>query len=87
MLLVPCLLLAGGGSGGSIWIVCKDVQGHGSISVNGGSGYGQGGGGGAGRIAVQAQELGKFNITLSAHGGQYIYLSVQSFTPGLYTNP
>ena len=48
----------GGGSGGSIWIVCNILKGYGKFTANGGGSptdakYGYHGGGGAGgRIAV-----------------------------------
>ncbi|MFZ2881675.1 MAG: hypothetical protein WA019_01225, partial [Candidatus Moraniibacteriota bacterium] len=44
----------GGGSGGSIWLVCNQLSGTGSITANGGNGNTAtiGGGGGGGRIAI-----------------------------------
>ncbi|XP_076091252.1 uncharacterized protein LOC143063127 [Mytilus galloprovincialis] len=60
---------AGGGSGGSVWIVCDEVVGHGVITANGGNGNGQGGGGSGGRISIQSSNTNKLNITLKAYGG------------------
>jgi hypothetical protein len=47
---------AGGGSGGSIWITARTLDGHGYVTANGGAGdpY-QGGGGGGGRIAINTR--------------------------------
>lgn len=60
----------GGGSGGSVWIYCDEVVGHGVITANGGNGTGQGGGGGGGRISIQSSNIYKLNITLKAYGGK-----------------
>lgn len=62
-------LCAGGGSGGSVWIHCEEIVGHGLITANGANGNGIGGGGAGGRISIQASNTNKFNITLKAHGG------------------
>lgn len=57
----------GGGSGGSIWIVCNILKGYGKITANGGGSpydtkYGYHGGGGAGgRIAVYFQKNDTFS--------------------------
>lgn len=40
--------IVGGGSGGSIWIDCEELDGYGIISVNGGVGLLSKGGGGFG---------------------------------------
>jgi len=69
----------GGGSGGSIWIVCDILKGYGKITANGGdspsdSKYGYHGGGGAGgRIAVYFQK----NETFSQfrYVGLYYYIT------------
>ena len=52
-----------------------DITGHGEIHVNGGNAHSidvsqAGGGGAGGRISVQATNLGKFNVTMTAYGGQ-----------------
>lgn len=66
----PAQSTAGGGSGGSIWITCKELSGFGSISVNGGAGSSSSGGGGSGgRIAVYHQTMSKYNGSISAKGG------------------
>lgn len=62
----------GGGSGGSVWIVCDEVVGHGVITANGGNGNGQGGGGSGGRISIQSSNTNKLNITLKAYGGRFL---------------
>ena len=66
--------ISGGGSGGSVWIVCEEIVGHGKISANGGNGGGSysngGGGGGGGRISIKADNVNKLNITLNAWGGK-----------------
>ena len=50
---------SGGGSGGSIWMFCKEIRGYGKISANGGggsmSGSYPGGGGAGGRVAIYFQ--------------------------------
>lgn len=57
----------GGGSGGSIWVVCNILKGYGRITANGGgsspdSKYGYHGGGGAGgRVAVYFQKNETFS--------------------------
>lgn len=43
---------SGGGSGGSIFIECTSLDGHGLISSNGGDGLQDGGSGAGGRISV-----------------------------------
>ena len=44
---------AGGGSGGSIWVITDTLAGAGSIAADGAIGYAsEGGGGGGGRVAV-----------------------------------
>ncbi len=64
----------GGGSGGSIYIITKDLSGSGSMIANGGSGYipsypnNCDGGGGGGRIAVYYQTSTFAGIT-QAKGG------------------
>lgn len=61
---------AGGGSGGSVWINCKELSGFGTISVNGGAGSpSSGGGGSGGRIAIYHQTMKKYNGSISAKGG------------------
>ena len=49
---------SGGGSGGSVWVDCKTLQGNGVISATGGDGgstceHGNGGGGGGGRVRLK----------------------------------
>lgn len=69
------MYLIGGGSGGSIWIVCEEIVGHGLLTAIGGEGNKdstvQGGGGAGGRISIQSKNINKLNITLQAYGGVY----------------
>ena len=47
---------SGGGSGGTIDIEIDDLlEGHGTISADGGKGKGQGGGGAGGRIKIKVK--------------------------------
>ncbi|XP_038052472.1 uncharacterized protein LOC119725183 [Patiria miniata] len=64
---------AGGGSGGSIWIDCEELDGYGHLSADGGNGRNSGGGGAAGRVAVYHQTIRNFNGTISAGGGSSAY--------------
>ena len=70
--------IAGGGAGGSIWIECEEIIGHGWMYANGGNGRGTskqaGGGGGGGRISIETTNANKLNITLEAHGGEGVKL-------------
>lgn len=57
----------GGGSGGSVWIVCKILKGYGKITANGGGspadaryGY-HGGGGSGGRMAIYFEKNDTFS--------------------------
>ena len=60
----------GGGSGGSIWITCDELDGYGSIQARGGSGSsGVAGGGSGGRIAVYYRDIHNYNGTFSVRGG------------------
>ena len=60
----------GGGSGGSIWITCDELDGYGSIQSRGGSGSSGGAGGGSGgRIAVYYRNIHNYNGTFSVRGG------------------
>ena len=72
-----CIII-GGGSGGTIWIECEEIIGHGRMSANGGNGGGSysvgGGGGGGGRISIKSDNVNKLNITLDAYGGEYLVL-------------
>ena len=63
------LSLLGGGSGGSIWIDCEELDGYGRVSANGGKGQGYGGGGSGGRVAIYHQTNRNFNGTIAAQGG------------------
>jgi len=60
---------SGGGSGGSILIRTRALEGSGVIAVNGGAGNGDGGGGGGGRMAVYWQDLEWWYGALTAFGG------------------
>ena len=60
--------VCGGGSGGSIQIVCDHMDGNGVLSVRGGKGINGGGGGAGGRIAIQ-HETQDFRGTAVADGG------------------
>jgi hypothetical protein len=69
---------AGGGSGGSIWVMARTVRGSGSISADGGSGeFFGGGGGGGGRIAIyyltNPGHTNNFTGTMTAYGGDGQY--------------
>lgn len=60
---------AGGGAGGSIWMVATNFTGAGSLSANGGAGEpAHGGGGGGGRISIQCG-TNLFSGSLTAYGG------------------
>ncbi|HEU5069511.1 MAG TPA: Ig-like domain-containing protein [Verrucomicrobiae bacterium] len=60
---------AGGGAGGSVWLVATNFAGSGAISANGGAGEpALGGGGGGGRIAIQCA-TNMFTGSLTAQGG------------------
>ena len=56
----------GGGSGGSVWVLCDVIKGYGQITANGGSspqdsaGY-HGGGGAGGRVAVYFRQNDTFS--------------------------
>lgn len=50
----------GGGSGGSIWVMARELTGTGSIEARGGDGWFGSGGGGGGRIAVYCRESSAF---------------------------
>lgn len=65
----PVSNLAGGGSGGSVWLTVGELAGNGSVSANGGSAYPPNGGGGSGgRIAVDFN-TNSFTGTMTAFGG------------------
>ncbi|MFZ2881514.1 MAG: hypothetical protein WA019_00420, partial [Candidatus Moraniibacteriota bacterium] len=59
-----------GGSGGSVWIISKNLSGSGSITANGGNGtnVSYGGAGGGGRIALYYQTK-TANLSVSVNGG------------------
>ena len=60
---------SGGGSGGSIWIDCEELDGYGTISVKGGAGSpNKGGGGSGGRIAIYHAFMLNFNGTPVCQG-------------------
>ena len=60
---------AGGGSGGSVWIIAPTLAGSGSITADGGIGYAaEGGGGGGGRIALDWTTR-TFDGIIQAKGG------------------
>lgn len=59
----------GGGSGGSIIIDTTNLEGSGTIRVNGGNAYGNGGGGGGGRLAVYWKDREWWFGNLQAFGG------------------
>jgi hypothetical protein len=63
----------GAGSGGSIWIITKELTGNGNMSANGGDGGTSGdvgGAGGGGRIMVQYNSS-TFTGDISANGGAH----------------
>lgn len=64
-----CFILSGGGAGGSISIECEELDGYGSITVNGGHSNSRGGGGSGGRIAVYYWHS-DFNGTMTTVGGK-----------------
>ena len=59
----------GGGSGGSIYIRTRGLEGSGVVSVRGGNGGSYGGGGSVGRIAVLWQDREWWYGSLQAYGG------------------
>lgn len=67
---------AGGGSGGSIWIVSSGLSGSGLITASGGNGgntvHGSGGSAGGGRIRIQCQGSITFSGSLRAYGGSTV---------------
>ncbi|KAH3880030.1 hypothetical protein DPMN_003942 [Dreissena polymorpha] len=61
---------AGGASGGTIGISCATLQGHGTLSVNGGNTSMTGaGGGGGGRISIQCTTMSAYLGDTLAYGG------------------
>lgn len=61
---------SGGGSGGSIWITCDELDGYGSIQTRGGAGStSKAGGGSGGRIAVNYGDIHNYNGSFSVRGG------------------
>ena len=60
---------SGGGSGGSILIHTRALEGSGVISVNGGNGNSYGGGGAGGRMAIYWQDREWWYGSLTAFGG------------------
>jgi hypothetical protein len=75
------LNIIGGGAGGTIYIHCEEIVGHGTLTANGGNGGGPlgsaGGGGAGGRISVQCDNILKFNITMQAYGGIQCFLIIK----------
>ena len=60
----------GGGSGGSIWLTCDELDGYGSFQARGGVGSkGSAGGGSGGRIAVNYRDIHNYNGSFSVRGG------------------
>lgn len=59
----------GGASGGSIWLTGNEIDGSGTVSVNGGEGDSLSGGGSGGRIAMHFSMHNKFEGSLTAYGG------------------
>lgn len=61
----------GGGSGGSVWLECGELDGAGSIQAIGGAGGGEdlGGGGGGGRIAICAASMASYRGAVLTGGG------------------
>lgn len=59
---------SGGGSGGSIWIICDHMTGAGVISARGGTGSNGGGGGAGGRISIH-HDTQDFRGQVNADGG------------------
>ena len=59
---------AGGGSGGSLRVLCNTFTGSGSLSSNGGDGKSQGGGGAGGRVYVHFTSGDFKSGHVSAHG-------------------
>lgn len=60
----------GGASGGSIWLTSDEIDGSGTISVDGGSGDALSGGGSGGRMAMHFRVYNKFEGSLTAYGGE-----------------
>ena len=60
----------GGGSGGSVWITCDELDGYGSIQARGGAGSkNNAGGGSGGRIVVNYRDIHNYNGSFSVRGG------------------
>ena len=59
---------SGGGSGGSIWIICKDLNNKGAIVAKGGKGNKMGGNGGVGRIRMDTLSLENKGVTIPRVG-------------------
>jgi hypothetical protein len=59
-----------GGAGGSIFLLCNDLSGNGTIRSQGGTAFGSlsGGGGGGGRVAIVC-DISSFDGTMTAPGG------------------
>lgn len=62
-----------GGSGGSIWIIAKNITGIGTVTANGGNGDNTAGGGGGGRIAITGYTNYSFSGSLSVADGGSSY--------------
>lgn len=72
------LNLAGGGSGGSVWLTTTYMSGNGEAKVLGGNGNMFGGGGGGGRVSVTF-ENSSFSGLLQAFGGSSRFLKLFSY--------
>ncbi|PIK55152.1 hypothetical protein BSL78_07882 [Apostichopus japonicus] len=59
----------GGGSGGGIYIEATGLDGHGTISSNGGDGLDQGGAGAGGRISIHLLQSYTFDGDIQSYGG------------------
>ncbi len=73
---------AGGGSGGSLWIVAQTLTGQGAISANGGYGNNNGGGGSGGRIALYYNDKSNFAGSILAIGNASQYQSQGTYQNG-----
>lgn len=59
---------AGGGSGGSVYLVTQGIEGSGSITANGSYGSGRGADGGEGRIALYYDNGTIDNFSMTTYG-------------------
>ncbi|MFC3149440.1 Ig-like domain-containing protein [Litoribrevibacter euphylliae] len=70
----PSSSYIGGGSGGSVWVIAKNINGSGFIQAHGGNARGYGGGGSGGRVALYYQNNSGFNLDkITTAGGTGVH--------------